>query len=71
LVILEAAINDWFKQRLYPSDAISQPLSDDRCVVRDLRLREGEEGLNDLRRKVRQDLATLRVMRRGSAWYTP
>jgi dGTPase len=52
----EAAINDWFKQRLYPLDAKSQPLSDDRCVVRDLRLREGEEGLNDLRRKVRQDL---------------
>ena len=52
----EAAINDWFKQRLYPSDAASQPLSDDRCIVRDLRLREGEEGLNDLRRKVRQDL---------------
>ena len=52
----EAAINDWFKQRLFPSDAISQPLSDDRCVVRDLRLREGEDSLNDLRRKVRQDL---------------
>ncbi|CAM7058829.1 dGTPase [Enterobacter kobei] len=52
----EAAINDWFKQRLHPSDAASQPLSDDRCIVRDLRLREGEEGLNDLRRKVRQDL---------------
>ncbi|KUQ82175.1 MULTISPECIES: dGTPase [Enterobacter cloacae complex] len=52
----EAAINDWFKQRLHPSDAASQPLSDDRCTVRDLRLREGEEGLNDLRRKVRQDL---------------
>ena len=52
----EAAINDWFKQRLYPSDAVSQPLSDDRCIVRDLRLREGEEGVNDLRRKVRQDL---------------
>ncbi|MEI9483431.1 dGTPase [Enterobacter cancerogenus] len=52
----EAAINDWFKQRLFPTDASSQPLSDDRCVVRDLRLREGEEGLNDLRRKVRQDL---------------
>lgn len=52
----EAAINDWFRQRLFPSDAVSQPLSDDRCVVRDLRLREGEEGLNDLRRKVRQDL---------------
>ena len=52
----EAAINDWFKQRLFPSDAISQPLSDDRCVVRDLCLREGEDSLNDLRRKVRQDL---------------
>lgn len=52
----EAAINDWFKQRLFPSDAASQPLSDDRCAVRDLCLREGEESLNDLRRKVRQDL---------------
>ena len=52
----EAAINDWFKQRLFPTDATSQPLSDDRCTVRDLRLREGEEGLNELRRKVRQDL---------------
>ncbi|HDV8264021.1 TPA: dGTPase [Enterobacter hormaechei] len=52
----EAAINDWFKQRLFPSDAISQPLSDDRCVVCDLCLREGEDSLNDLRRKVRQDL---------------
>ena len=52
----EAAINDWFKQRLFHSDAISQPLSDDRCVVRDLSLREGEDSLNDLRRKVRQDL---------------
>ena len=52
----EAAINDWFKQRLHPLDAVSQLLSDDRCIVWDLRLREGEEGLNDLRRKVRQDL---------------
>lgn len=52
----EAAINDWFKQRLYPADAVSQPLSDDRCLVRDLRLREGEDALNDLRRKVRHDL---------------
>ena len=43
-------------ERLFPSDAISQPLSDDRCLVRDLRLREGEDSLNDLRRKVRQDL---------------
>ena len=27
----EAAINDWFRQRLYPEDAESQPLTDDRC----------------------------------------
>jgi dGTPase len=53
----EAAINDWFKQRLFPADAASQPLSDDRCKVRDLCLREGEEDLNVLRRKVRQDLS--------------
>ena len=52
----EAAINDWFRQRLHPADAESQPLSDDRCVVAALRLREGEESLNDIRRKVRQDL---------------
>lgn len=52
----EAAINDWFRQRLHPLDAESQPLSDDRCAVLSLRLREGEETLNDLRRKVRQDL---------------
>lgn len=52
----EAAINDWFRQRLFPADAESQPLSDDRCQVAALRLREGEEVLNDLRRKVRQDL---------------
>ena len=29
----EAAINDWFRQRLYPEDAESQPLTDDRCSV--------------------------------------
>lgn len=52
----EAAINDWFRQRLHPADAESQPLSDDRCAVAALRLREGEESLNDIRRKVRQDL---------------
>ncbi|NDO81410.1 dGTPase [Citrobacter sp. NCU1] len=52
----EAAINDWFRQRLFPADAESQPLSDDRCVVAALRLREGEESVNHLRRKVRQDL---------------
>ena len=52
----EAAINDWFSQRLAPKDALRQPLSHDRCEVIDLRLREGEETLNTLRSKVRQDL---------------
>lgn len=52
----EAAINDWFRQRLVPADATQQPLSHDRCEVSALRLLEGDESLNDLRRKVRQDL---------------
>lgn len=52
----EAAINDWFRQRLHPEDAESQPLTHDRCVVSSLRLQEGEENLNDIRRKVRQDI---------------
>ncbi|MTH45174.1 dGTPase [Intestinirhabdus alba] len=52
----EAAINDWFRQRLHPADAEGLPLSGDRCVVVALRLREGEDALNELRRKVRQDL---------------
>ncbi|WP_435947230.1 dGTPase [Dryocola sp. BD586] len=52
----ESAINDWFRQRLFPADAGSQPRSDDRCKVNALRLREGEERLNELRRNVRQDL---------------
>ena len=29
----ESAINDWFRQRLFPTDAGSQPRSDDRCRV--------------------------------------
>lgn len=52
----EAAINDWFRQRLVPADATSQPLSGDRCQVAVLQLHEGEEALNDLRRKVRNDI---------------
>lgn len=52
----EAAINDWFSKRLAPKDAASQPLSQDRCQVGALRLRDGEGVLNELRRKVRQDL---------------
>ena len=47
----EAAINDWFSQRLCP-----QPGADDRCSVAALRLREGEGRLNEMRLKVRQDL---------------
>lgn len=52
----EAAINDWFRKLLWPADAASQPFSDDRCSVDALKLREGENALNDLRRRVRQDL---------------
>ena len=52
----EAAINDWFSKRLAPKDAASQPLSQDRCQVGALRLHDGEGVLNELRRKVRQDL---------------
>ncbi|WP_312953014.1 dGTPase [Superficieibacter sp.] len=51
----EAAINDWFSQRLTPADA-ARPPDEDLCQVAALRVREGEESLNDLRRKVRQDL---------------
>lgn len=52
----ESAINDWFRQRLQPKDSGGQPRSEDRCKVDVLRLREGEESLNALRSKVRQDL---------------
>ena len=52
----EAAINDWFSKRLAPKDAANQPLSQDRCQVDALRLHDGEGVLNELRRKVRQDL---------------
>lgn len=52
----ESAINDWFRQRLFPTDAGSLPKSDYRCKVDVLRLREGEDKLNELRHKVRQDL---------------
>lgn len=41
----EAAINDWFRQRLYPEDAESQPLTDDRCSVAALRLQDGKNRL--------------------------
>lgn len=53
----EAAINDWFRQRLAPDDALGEPLAEDRCEVMALRLREGEGKLNALRSKVRHDLS--------------
>jgi len=53
----EAAINDWFRQRLAPDDALGEPLAEDRCEVVALRLREGEGELNVLRSKVRHDLS--------------
>lgn len=52
----EAAINDWFKQRLYPDDMNGEASEDVRCVIVPLRLVEGDDALNTLRRKVRQDL---------------
>lgn len=63
----EAAINDWFRQRLHPEDAESQPLTDDRCSVAALRLRDGEEPLNELRRKIRQDLCHFEECTRHSS----
>ncbi|VTN14157.1 Deoxyguanosinetriphosphate triphosphohydrolase [Raoultella terrigena] len=52
----EAAINDWFSQRLAPDDAANEALPNDRCTVEVLRLRPGEASLNALRSKIRQDL---------------
>lgn len=60
----EAAINDWFRQRLYPEDAESQPLTDDRCSVAALRLRDGEEPLNALRRRFVRTYVILKVTHR-------
>src|SRR5699024_11714344 len=61
----EAAINDWFRQRLHPEDAESQPLTDDPCSVAALRLRDGEERLNERRRRIRQDYCHLRGIDKG------
>lgn len=64
----EAAINDWFRQRLAPGDALGQPLTDDRCEVQALRLHEGETSLNALRRKVRGISAALRATPGAFVW---
>jgi dGTPase len=52
----EAAINDWFRQRLFPEDSRRDIAQDTRCEIACLRLREGESERNTLRRRVRQDL---------------
>lgn len=52
----EAAIKDWFCQRLAPLPHGSPAQQHDPCQVPLLRLREGEASLNTLRDKVRQDL---------------
>ena len=64
----EAAINDWFRQRLHPEDAESQPLTDDRCSVAALRLRDGEEPLNELRRRFVRTYVILRGMHKAFVW---
>jgi dGTPase len=52
----EAAINDWFRQRLRPDAACGDAQEDFHCAIATLRLKEGDDALNTLRRKVRQDL---------------
>lgn len=52
----EAAINDWFRQRLFPFAELPSGSINDRCQVEALRLQQGDEELNTLRGKVRQDL---------------
>lgn len=52
----EAAINDWFKQRLRPGDMYGEAAEDVNCMIAPLRLVDGDDQLNTLRRKVREDL---------------
>ncbi len=52
----EAAINDWFKQRLRPGDMYGATAEDVNCTIVPLRLVDGDDALNTLRRKVREDL---------------
>ncbi|HCB2133695.1 TPA: dGTPase [Klebsiella pneumoniae] len=40
----EAAINDWFRQRLAPGDALGQPLTDDRCALMRMNLTWAQVG---------------------------
>lgn len=63
----EAAINDWFRQRLHPEDAESQPLTDDRCSVAALRLRTGKNRLTSCGAKYVRTYVILRECTRHSS----
>lgn len=52
----ESAIKDWFCQRLLPAEHSEATCPPDDCKVPVLQLKAGESALNELRRKVRQDL---------------
>lgn len=64
----EAAINDWFRQRLAPGDALGQPLTDDRCEVQALRLQEGKRRLTLCAAKCARISAALRATPRAFVW---
>lgn len=64
----EAAINDWFRQRLYPEDAESQPLTDDRCSVAALRLRDGKNRLTSCGARFVRTYVILRGMHKAFVW---
>ncbi|ACS86583.1 dGTPase [Musicola paradisiaca] len=53
----EAALNNWFTQRLDPAFAHSDTGREDACQVPCLQLRSGQEELNRLRLRIRQDLS--------------
>ncbi|CNF09266.1 dGTPase [Yersinia nurmii] len=53
----ESAINNWFSRRMDPASCGSEPQTQDRCEVSFLRLSEGQQELNQLRSRIRQDLS--------------
>ncbi|WP_145526889.1 dGTPase [Yersinia rohdei] len=53
----ELAINNWFTKQLDPNGGGTEPRGRDLCQVKVLKLREGENELNILRSKIRQDLS--------------
>lgn len=52
----EAAINDWFRQRLDIASLENDAIDFDRCQIACLQLRAGEEENNRLRARIRMDL---------------